>query len=38
MDEGLLEQVQVANREPDPGYEGFGRSHDAVVRPPRVSR
>jgi len=35
MDEGLLEQVQVLDLQPDPGRKGLGWTHDAVVRPTR---
>jgi hypothetical protein len=31
VDEGLLQQIQVTDREPDPFREGLGGSHDPVV-------
>ena len=30
VDEGLLEQVEVADREADPSREGLGGTHDPV--------
>ena len=36
VDERLLEQVEVPDREPDPRREGLGGSHAAVVRPTPV--
>ena len=33
MDERLIEQVQIPDREPDPCGEGLGGSHDPAVRP-----
>jgi hypothetical protein len=33
VDQGLLQQVEVADRESDPSRECLGWTHDAVVRP-----
>jgi len=38
MDEGLLEQVDIPDGQPDPGCQGLGGTHDAVARPSPIRR